>query len=116
MLFPQLTDRERDILEHVASGERTRTIAAALHLSPKTVSNYLTSTFTKLEVAGRSEVGRTSMRERTAELGGTFEVDPTPGGCVGSTCCCHWPEQRRLGAASVRSRRCRGRRVTTPAG
>lgn len=51
--FPQLTERERDILEHVAAGERTGTIAAALHLSPKTVSNHLTSIFAKLEVSDR---------------------------------------------------------------
>lgn len=53
--FPQLTDREREILERVASGMRTAAIASALHLSPKTVSNHLTSIFAKLEVSDRTE-------------------------------------------------------------
>lgn len=53
--FPQLTERERAILERVAGGERTATIAGALHLSPKTVSNHLTRIFAKLEVTDRTE-------------------------------------------------------------
>ena len=53
--FPELTAREREILSGVASGMRTVAIAAALHLSPKTVSNHLTSIFAKLEVTDRTE-------------------------------------------------------------
>jgi DNA-binding NarL/FixJ family response regulator len=52
--FPQLTDRERGILRLLAAGRRTAQIAAELHLSPKTVSNHLTSIFAKLEVADRA--------------------------------------------------------------
>ena len=52
--FPELTDRERDILDLLAAGRRTATIADELHLSPKTVSNHLTSVFAKLEVADRA--------------------------------------------------------------
>jgi DNA-binding NarL/FixJ family response regulator len=52
--FPELTDREREILDQLASGRRTSEIANALYLSPKTVSNHLTSIFAKLEVADRS--------------------------------------------------------------
>jgi DNA-binding NarL/FixJ family response regulator len=53
--FPELTDREREILELLAEGKRTAAIASALFLSPKTVSNNLTSIFAKLEVADRAE-------------------------------------------------------------
>jgi DNA-binding NarL/FixJ family response regulator len=53
--FPELTAREREILELLAEGKRTAAIASALFLSPKTVSNNLTSIFTKLEVADRAE-------------------------------------------------------------
>jgi len=53
--FPQLTDRERDILDLLAEGRRTSAIAEQLFLSPKTVSNHLTSIFVKLEVADRAE-------------------------------------------------------------
>ncbi len=52
--FPQLTDREREILDLLASGRRTAEIAQRLSLSPKTVSNHLTSIFAKLEVADRT--------------------------------------------------------------
>ncbi|MCW2827125.1 MAG: LuxR family transcriptional regulator [Marmoricola sp.] len=52
--FPTLTERERTILDLLAGGRRTATIAAQLYLSPKTVSNHLTSIFAKLEVADRA--------------------------------------------------------------
>lgn len=52
--FPGLTGRERDILDLLAAGRRTQDIARELYLSPKTVSNHLTSIFAKLEVADRA--------------------------------------------------------------
>jgi DNA-binding NarL/FixJ family response regulator len=53
--FPELTERERQILDRLASGQRTAAIAEGLHLSPKTVSNHLTTIFAKLQVASRAE-------------------------------------------------------------
>jgi DNA-binding NarL/FixJ family response regulator len=64
--FPELTEREREILDLVAAGQRTAAIANALHLSPKTVSNHLTSIFAKLEVADRTEA---MLRAREEGLG-----------------------------------------------
>jgi len=52
--FSQLTDREREILDLLAAGRRTGQIAGELYLSPKTVSNHLTSIFAKLEVTDRT--------------------------------------------------------------
>jgi DNA-binding NarL/FixJ family response regulator len=52
--FPELTERERAILDLLAGGSRTAAIAEQLFLSPKTVSNHLTSIFAKLEVADRA--------------------------------------------------------------
>jgi len=52
--FPELTARERDILELLASGLRTAAIAERLFLSPKTISNHLTSIFAKLRVTDRA--------------------------------------------------------------
>ena len=52
--FPELTPRERDILALLAEGRRTAEIASSLHLSPKTVSNNLTTIFAKLEVTDRT--------------------------------------------------------------
>jgi DNA-binding NarL/FixJ family response regulator len=53
--FPELTDRERLVLDLLAQGGRNADIAAELYLSPKTVSNHLTAIFAKLQVAGRGE-------------------------------------------------------------
>ena len=53
--FPELTERERVVLELLARGRRTSEIAAELFLSPKTVSNNMTAIFAKLQVAGRAE-------------------------------------------------------------
>ena len=53
--FPELTDRERSILDLLAHGKRNAEIAAELYVSSKTVSNNLTSIFSKLQVAGRGE-------------------------------------------------------------
>jgi len=64
--FPELTAREREILDLLASGRRTAAIAERLFLSPKTVSNHLTSVFAKLEVADRTEA---ILRARQGGLG-----------------------------------------------
>lgn len=64
--FPELTEREREILDLLASGRRTAEIAQRLHLSPKTVSNHLTSIFAKLEVADRTAA---ILRAREGGLG-----------------------------------------------
>ena len=53
--FPELTERERTILDLLSQGRRTGEIASSLFLSPKTVANNLTSIFAKLQVAGRAE-------------------------------------------------------------
>jgi DNA-binding NarL/FixJ family response regulator len=65
--FPELTDRERDILTLLAGGRRTAQIAAELYLSPKTVSNNLTAIFAKLEVTDRAAA---IIRAREGGLGG----------------------------------------------
>jgi DNA-binding NarL/FixJ family response regulator len=65
--FPELTAREKDILELLARGGRTSEIASSLHLSPKTVSNNLTTIFAKLEVADRTAA---VIRARERGLGG----------------------------------------------
>jgi DNA-binding NarL/FixJ family response regulator len=52
--FPELTGREREILDLLAAGRRTGAIAQELFLSPKTVSNNLTSIFAKLQVTDRA--------------------------------------------------------------
>ncbi len=52
--FPELTQREYDILDLVAQGLDNQTIARRLVLSPKTVRNHVSNVLTKLNVADRS--------------------------------------------------------------
>ena len=52
--FPELTARELQVLEQLASGASNDEIARALHLSAKTVRNYLSTIFMKLEVSDRT--------------------------------------------------------------
>ena len=51
--FPQLTPREREILDLIAAGRTNPQIAQALFLSPKTVRNHVSMIFTKLHVDDR---------------------------------------------------------------
>ena len=52
--FPQLTTREREVLELVAHGQNNTAIAGALFLSERTVRNYVSLIFTKLQVDDRA--------------------------------------------------------------
>ncbi len=54
-LFPELTDRERDVLKLVAEGQNNPMIARSLHLAPKTVANHVSNILTKLQLADRAE-------------------------------------------------------------
>jgi DNA-binding NarL/FixJ family response regulator len=53
--FPDLTPREREILELLAQGLTNTAIAEKLGLSPKTIRNQVSNIFSKLQVATRSE-------------------------------------------------------------
>src|SRR5260370_2337457 len=53
--FPELTDREREVLMLIAQGYTNPAIAEQLVISPKTVRNYVSSIFSKLQVASRAE-------------------------------------------------------------
>lgn len=65
-IFPGLTDREREILHLLATGASNAEIAHHLTLSTKTVSNYVSNIFSKLQVADRAEA---IIRARDAGLG-----------------------------------------------
>ena len=64
--FPDLTERERDILALIAQGHSNSDIAARLYLSTKTVRNHISSIFGKLQVADRAQA---IVRAREAGLG-----------------------------------------------
>lgn len=64
--LPELTEREHDILTLIAQGQSNPVIAKHLALSPKTVSNYVSTIFSKLQVADRAQA---MLRARQAGLG-----------------------------------------------
>lgn len=65
-IFPELSEREREILDLIAQGRSNTEIAARLVLSPKTVRNHVSNVLSKLQVADRTEA---ALRAREAGLG-----------------------------------------------
>lgn len=53
--FPQLTDRERQILQELAAHKSNVEIARTAGVTPKTVRNHLSNIFVKLQVASRAD-------------------------------------------------------------
>ncbi len=64
--FPDLTEREREVLTLIARGRSNAEIAAELVISLKTVRNHASSIFNKLQVADRTQA---ALRARAAGLG-----------------------------------------------
>jgi DNA-binding NarL/FixJ family response regulator len=64
--FPELTVREREVLDLLARDYRNADIAGELVISPKTVRNHVSNILSKLQVADRREAGSVA---RDAGLG-----------------------------------------------
>ena len=65
--FPELTEREEEILALVARGKSNQEIAAQLFVSVKTVRNHVSNILLKLQVADRAQA---VIRARDAGIGG----------------------------------------------
>jgi DNA-binding NarL/FixJ family response regulator len=52
--FPQLTEREREVLDHIARGENNAEIAGVLGLNQKTVRNHVSNILSKLHASDRA--------------------------------------------------------------
>jgi DNA-binding NarL/FixJ family response regulator len=72
--FPDLTEREREILDLVAQGLGNAEITRRLVVSPKTVRNHVSNILGKLQVADRSQA---IVRAREAGLGQAPGTEPT---------------------------------------
>ena len=66
LVFPELTDREREVLDLIARGMANPAIAQRLVLSPKTVRNHVSNILAKLQARDRSAA---IVRAREAGLG-----------------------------------------------
>jgi len=64
--FPDLTEREREILSLIAVGRTNAEIAEEFVISSKTVSNHVSNIFSKLQVVDRAQA---ALRARQAGLG-----------------------------------------------
>ena len=65
--FPELSDRELEVLELIARGMSNQHIVDRLVISPKTVRNHISNIFSKLQVRDRAEA---VVRAREAGMGG----------------------------------------------
>lgn len=70
-VFPELTDREREVLDLIAQGYNNTEIAQRLVISPKTVRNHVSNIYNKLQVVDRVEA---IIRAREAGLGRDKDV------------------------------------------
>lgn len=66
-IFPDLSEREREVLELIARGLSNQQIVDRLVISPKTVRNHVSNIFSKLQVRDRAEA---IVRAREAGMGG----------------------------------------------
>jgi DNA-binding NarL/FixJ family response regulator len=78
-VFPELTAREREVLDLMAAGMRNSEIAARLGMSEKTLRNHISAVFAKLAVPDRSAA---IVRAREAGLGRSLSSPPTSRGPV----------------------------------
>jgi DNA-binding NarL/FixJ family response regulator len=65
LLFPQLTEREREVFGHIATGRTNTQIATAIYASPKTIRNHVSNILMKLQIADRTTL---AIRGRDAGL------------------------------------------------
>lgn len=71
-LLASLTEREREILEHLARGESNKTIARALDISHDTVKLHVRHILTKLNLNSRVEAAVFAVEQRVSPAGGSL--------------------------------------------
>ncbi|MCB0209187.1 MAG: response regulator transcription factor [Anaerolineae bacterium] len=59
-----LSDREREVLAHIAQGKTNHEIASSLHLSENTIKYYLKNVYQKLQVNNRTEAARIYLKSQ----------------------------------------------------
>jgi DNA-binding NarL/FixJ family response regulator len=71
--WEQLTDREREVLTHVAYFRTDAEIASALSISEKTVGHHVRHILQKLGISSRREASRWALNNNLIDLGGGAE-------------------------------------------
>ena len=72
--FPELTDREHEVLDLIAQGKNNLEIAQKLVITHKTVRNHVSNIFSKLQVVDRAQA---IIRAREAGMGRDSPTKPT---------------------------------------
>jgi DNA-binding NarL/FixJ family response regulator len=67
-VISQLSDREREVLRLLATGLSNAEIAQALFLTDGTVKNYVSTIFSKLDVADRTQAAILAIRAGLVRL------------------------------------------------
>lgn len=62
--FPELTDREREVLDLLADGKDNPTIGRHMHISAKTAANHVSAILRKLGVADRTQAALLARKRR----------------------------------------------------
>jgi len=68
-VFSVLSDREREVLQQIAEGKPTRTIAANLFVSVKTIETHRKQIMEKLDIHSVAELTKYAVREGLTSLG-----------------------------------------------
>ncbi len=68
LVFPRLSDREREVLQMIAEGKGTKEIAAELHLSAKTIETHRQHLMDKLDIYSVAELTKFAIREGLTTL------------------------------------------------
>jgi len=66
--FTILTQREREVLQHLAEGKSTKQIASTLNLSVKTVETHRQQIMDKLQIRSVAELTKYAIREGITSL------------------------------------------------
>lgn len=62
-IFTLLTDREREVLQHIAEGQSTKEIASKLNVSAKTIESHRRQVMSKLNMRNVAELTKYAIRE-----------------------------------------------------
>jgi DNA-binding NarL/FixJ family response regulator len=68
LVFPRLSDREREVLQMISEGKGTKEIAAELHLSAKTVETHRQHLMDKLDIHTVAELTKFAIRKGLTTL------------------------------------------------
>lgn len=70
-LIEPLTPRESELLDLIAQGMTNRQIGEKMHLSEKTVRNYVSNLLAKLQVSNRTQAAAYALRRKLGDEAGT---------------------------------------------